>query len=439
MGAGDIRAGGAFVEISAQDARFVQALQRSQARLKQWVREAEAQTPMTKGTEKQLLGGGKGGFLSGGFRGTELFDTGLKLATAVMSMKVGMKDVAIVSAMARGDWEGMRKAAEELPFGLGEIVKELSGPVDAAFVAIINRIKGINPEDTHDSKANAKAKKDRQEESAQFARFTKAFHAADQSAKRATMSTRELAAAEVAELDLTAKQAREVLDLRLKAIAGGEEKDAAQKRAQAREHENDLLRSAQDAYSKLTMTEEEYAAYEVRNMNLSANAAQSLIGWKLAAIKVAKEQKKAEDDRRKAEKDAEDAERSRAKWADDAFEESLDNFKKLTDEGQRMQQEALSPYERFEKERDHLKELLDADLIDPKTYKFQLKKLLEDAAREMPDAVAQTVGVQGTFSAFAAGRMGIGPMDRMARGIDETAKNTRKIADLAGQWGVSFS
>ena len=57
----------------------------------------------------------------------------------------------------------------------------------------------------------------------------------------------------------------------------------------------------------------------------------------------------------------------------------------------------------------------------------------------MPDAVAQTVGVQGTFSAFAAGRMGIGPMDRMARGIDETAKNTRKIADLATQWGVSFS
>jgi len=355
------------------------------------------------------------------------------------SAPLPLKDVGKDKALVRGDWEGMRKAAEALPFGLGEIVKELSGPVDAAFAAIVNRIKGLSPEDAYDAGAKKKADKERKESSAQFSRYLKAFNEADKAARRATLSARELAAAEVAELNLTADQAQKVLALRLRTIAGGEEKDAAEKRTQARERENDLLRSAQDEYSKLTLTEEEYAAYEVRNMNLSANAAQSLLGWKLAAIKVTKDQKKAEEDRRKAEKEAEDAERARAKWADDAFDEALDNFKKLTDEGQRVQQEALSPHERFEKERDHLKELLAGEFIDEKTYKFQLKKLLEDAAREMPDAVAQTVGVQGTFSAFAAGRMGIGPMDRMARGIDETAKNTKKIADLATQWGVSFS
>jgi len=439
MGAGDIRAGGAFVEISAQDARFVQALQRSQARLKQWVREAEAQTPMTKGTEKQLLGGEGKGFLTGGFRGTELFNTGLRFATAIMATRAAMGDIKIASALVRGDWEGMRKAAEALPFGLGEIVKELSGPVDAAFAAIINRIKGINPEDTNNARANAKAKKDRQEESAQFARFTKAFHAADQAAKKATMSARELAAAEVAELDVTANQAQKIMALREKAIAGDEEKEAGKKRTEAREHETDLIRKAQDEYSKLVMTEEEYAAYEVRNMNLAAEAAKSLIGWKLESIRVTKEQKKAEEDKKKAAKDAEDVEQSREKFAEEGWDRALEAHKKATEEGDKMTEEALSPYARFEKERDHLKELLDADLINPKTYKFQIKKLLEDAAKDMPDLVAQTVGVQGTFSAFGAGRMGIGPMDRMAKGIDETAKNTKKIADLAVQWGVSFS
>jgi hypothetical protein len=439
MGASDIRAGGAFVEISAKDARFVQALERSQARLKAWVREAEAQTPMTKGTEKQLLGGEGKGFLTGGFRGMQLFDTGLKLATAVMATKVALKDVAIFSAMARGDWEGMRKAAEALPFGLGEIVKELSGPVDAAFAAIVNRIKGLSPEDVYDAGAKAKADKDRKESGAQFSRFLKAFNEADKAAKRATLSTRELAAAEVAELNLTADQAQQVLALRLKTIGAGEEKDAAQKRAQARERENDLIRSAQDEYSKLAMTEEEYAAYEVRNMNLAAAAAQSLLNWKLAVIKTTKDQKKAEEDRKKAADDAQKAAQFREKLAQDDFDSEMNRLKRAVDEGRRMQEETLSPQERFEQREEELVSALAGEFIDEKTYRFQLRKALEDAAKDMPDAVAQTVGVQGTFSAFAAGRMGIGPMDRMAKGIDETAKNTRKIADLAAQWGVSFS
>jgi hypothetical protein len=95
--------------------------------------------------------------------------------------------------------------------------------------------------------------------------------------------------------------------------------------------------------------------------------------------------------------------------------------------------------EAFEAKRDRMKQLLAWEEIDPETYKRGLRKALEDAARDMPDAVAETVNVAGTFSGLAAGQMGIAPMDRMAKSMDETAKNTRKIADLAVQWGVSFS
>ena len=185
-GAGDIRAGGAFVEISATDARFVQALQRSQARLRQWVTDSQAATSrLSKGTEDQMFGGGEGkkGFLSGGFRGMQLFDTGMKFATAIAAVKIGMKDVAIFAALARGDMDGMRKAAEELPFGLGEIVKQLSGPVDAAFTAIAMRIKGsilgVNLDDVYDPAAKAKADLERKEGGAQMSRFLKLYNEAD--------------------------------------------------------------------------------------------------------------------------------------------------------------------------------------------------------------------------------------------------------------------
>jgi len=96
--ASSIRAGGAHVEISADDAPMLRRLRATQARLRQWAAENSGAMQISRGTEGALSGEGKG-FLSGGFRGMQLFDTGLKLATAVMAMKVGMKDLQIASAL----------------------------------------------------------------------------------------------------------------------------------------------------------------------------------------------------------------------------------------------------------------------------------------------------------------------------------------------------
>ena len=98
--ASSIRAGGAHVEISADDAPMLRRLRATQARLRQWAAENSGAMQISRGTEGALRGEGKG-FLSGGFRGMQLFDTGLKLATAVMSMKVGMKDLQIASALTQ--------------------------------------------------------------------------------------------------------------------------------------------------------------------------------------------------------------------------------------------------------------------------------------------------------------------------------------------------
>ncbi len=144
--ASGIRAGAAYVEITADDTPMQKRLAQSQARLQQWAAQASGSVSLTRGTEGAALGG-EGGFFRGGFKGTELLDVGLKFGTAVQGAKAAIKDVQIFSSLFRGDMEGARKAAEELPFGLGQIVKELSGPVDAAMKTFVFRLRGLKPDE----------------------------------------------------------------------------------------------------------------------------------------------------------------------------------------------------------------------------------------------------------------------------------------------------
>jgi hypothetical protein len=60
-----------------------------------------------------------------------------------------------------------------------------------------------------------------------------------------------------------------------------------------------------------------------------------------------------------------------------------------------------------------------------------LEDLLDSAAKK-------TVGVRGTFNAMEARGLGAGgPTDRIANATEETAKNTRKLVDRAGN-GLAF-
>ncbi|MBE3096029.1 MAG: hypothetical protein IMZ44_02720, partial [Planctomycetes bacterium] len=160
-----VRAGAAYVEISADDSPMQQRLAASQKRLRQWVAENSGPA-LTRGTEAAVMAQGRegGGFLSGGFKGMQIAETGLKFATAIAAVKVGIKDVQMFSALFQGDMEGARKAAESLPFGLGEIVKELAAGADAAarWVALRSLGEGLAP-GPYDANAAAGAKRIRDE------------------------------------------------------------------------------------------------------------------------------------------------------------------------------------------------------------------------------------------------------------------------------------
>ena len=131
-----IRAGAAYVELTADDSPMIARLRASQERLRQWVRDNQAvvEAPAAE------VGGG---FFGGSFRGTEILGTALRVGTAIAAVKVAIKDVQGISALFRGDMEGARKAAAEMPFGLGQIVQELAPVVDNLMRKIVFMFYGI--------------------------------------------------------------------------------------------------------------------------------------------------------------------------------------------------------------------------------------------------------------------------------------------------------
>ncbi len=481
--AGAIRMGGAYVEISADDAPMLRRLKESQARLRQWVAENSGPA-LTRGTEASGLAQGRegGGFLSGGFKGMQIAETGLKFATAIAAVKVGIKDVQMFSALFRGDMEGARKAAEELPFGLGQIVKELSGPVDSAMKWLVFRIKGIS-EDSSDSGAAAKAKRDRDEGVAAWNRYVNAVHSVDRALAQATMSAEEFARYEVDGLHLAQTEAEALIAKKLRLIQIEQQRKAAEKFQETRARGESLIGQAMDQYARATMSEREFLAYEVRHLGLAANQAESLLGWRLAILDVTEKQHRAEKRKdfdtglagtmRNLELeagvlrgtfDAFDVEVTRAaKPLDEAMDAGLINFDEYTErlerlkaamaelrgareadaakrEGQSLTESMQTPEERARAQVDRYRKLLEGGDITGDTYQRAVRKALEDAAAAMPDAMKRTIGVRGTFSAIEAAGMGAGGVsDRIASATEETAKNTEKIAQLAANLGVNFN
>jgi hypothetical protein len=241
-----IRMGGAYVEISADDAPMLRRLKESQARLRQWVAENSGPA-VTRGAEG-------GGFLSGGFKGMQIAETGLKFATAIAATKVAIKDVQMFSALFRGDMEGARKAAEELPFGLGEIVKELSGPVDSAMKWFVFRLRGLDTDDSTDRAAAAKAKRDRDEGVAAWNRYVNAVHSVDRALAQATMSAEEFARYEVDGLRLAQTEAEALLAKKLRLIQIEQQRKQAEQFRAMQERGQNLVNEAMDAYARATMS-----------------------------------------------------------------------------------------------------------------------------------------------------------------------------------------
>ena len=475
---GGIRAGLAYVEITADDTPMQRRLQASQARLRQWVAQNSAGA-LTRGTEASVLGEGGKGFLGGGFRGTELFDTGLKLATAIAATKVAIKDVQIFASLFRGDMEGARKVAEELPFGLGAIVKELSGPVDAAMKAFVFRLKGI--EDTGPQRSDRRARLASVE---QYNRGVTAINAAQKALDRATMSARDYAKAEVDGLNLAAKEAERLLSLKLRLIEVDEQRKAFAEARATLDRGEGLVTQAMDQYAKATMSEREFLAYEVRHLGLAEHHAQSLLSWRQAILDVTEKQAAAERRLSFDESLAGIVENLRGRIAElrgeldalsrdekratepllDAFAVGTIDFTEFRERvaelqglfadlraaqeqaGARQKGEALTeamktPEERAKGDIAEYKRLLEGGQITDETYRRAVRKAVEEAAAALPDVARATVGARGTFSAIeAATAMGAGGVqDRIAAATAETAQNTARLIEVAQKLGVTFS
>jgi ribosomal protein L13E len=486
MNPGGIRAGGVYIEIGADDSSLQGRLAATQTRLRTWVAQNQAQ--FSKASEGALAGGAeKPGFFGGSFRGTNLLgESGLRFAVAVQEARVAIKDVQIFSALARGDFEGMRKAAEELPFGLGEIVKTLSGPVDEAAKQVALRLSGLSGF-AYDTSAAANAEKDQARATKAFNEGNKAIAEIEKALQKATLSAREYAAAEVAGMGLSADQAEKLLGLKLQLITADERRKlGAQQQALIARGES-AVGQAMDQYAKATMSERDFIAYEVKQMGLAENHAQSLLNWKLAILEVTEkqalaekrahfdeqigamvegiknrvaevrgtidslglEEARAQDEIAKAvgagtlsfQEAAEQVDRIKAAFAGLRAAQGAAATKK---EGEALTESLRTPEEEAKAKIARYKELLalgvGAGGITEETYSRAVRKSLEDAAAAMPDAVKRTIGVRGTFNAMEAAGLGAGGVsDRIAAATEKTAKNTDKIAQVAASLGVNFN
>jgi len=434
--ASGIRAGAAYVEITADDAPMVRRLRESQARLRQWVAENSGPA-LTRGTEAAVMAQGEDrkGFLSGGFRGMQFAETGLRFATAVQAARVAIKDVQIFSRLFRGDLEGARKAAEALPFGLGEIVKELSGPVDSAARNLVLLLQGkwnLAEKPGAPSNVAAQAKRDRDEAVDQWNRYCKTIDTAQEALARATMTAREYAAYEVAGMGRSADEAARLLALKLQLIEIGEQEKAFAKLTSNIARGQEALKQAGLEYQKLTLSSREFLRVQVQEEGYTPGLGRQILALKLAILDVTEEQARAEN---------------RA-WVEaqkgiDIYQEVIDNLnerEKVRKEGQALEESLRTPEERAKADIEKAQALLEEGVIDPETYSRAVRKAVEDAAAAMPDAAARaTIGVRGTFNAMEAAGMGAGGVtDRIASATEKTAKNTEKIAQLAANLGVTY-
>jgi hypothetical protein len=429
--------GGAYVEITADDAPMVRRLKESQARLRQWAAENSGPA-LTRGTETSVLAQGQDtkGFLSGGFKGMQIAETGLKFATAIAATKVAIADARIFSALFAGDMEGARKAAESLPFGLGEIVKQLSGPVDAAMNALVARLSGTWQMgfQVGGNRAEIKAVVD------QYNRGVVAIRDVDKALAKATLSARELAKQEVDGLKLSADAAGELLAKKLKLIDADEQKKAAVVVHARAESESSAVAQARMDLAKATMSEDEYLEMGVRLLGYSADRTAELLAYRKELLRVQREQKALADQ----EADRVAIEQAGTQWEIDAENKALDEIQRAAaaakQDAASLVEAMQTPEERAKARVEKYDDMLAYGDITGETYNRAVRKALEDAASSMPEVARQTIGVRGTFNAMEAAGLGAGGVaDAMLEAQRQTAKNTEKIAQLAANLGVTFN
>ena len=430
----DIRAGRAYVELTAEDAKFVEGLKRSEARLKEWV----DRNRWSIGRDGQVHRGVSGAGAEQGLLTRSMSDTiiggTIKVGAAIAAARASLKSAEIFSSLFAGNMDAARKAAESMPFGLGEIVKMLAGPVDAAAQKFVFRLRGLDVGDIPTGLGGA-GKKDRTEAVERYNRGVKAVEALQAAYRKATLSARELTAAEVEAMNLEAGHAAKVLALRLKII----EADEARKTAaaiKAKGAEGDRLIDAEfEEFAKLTMSERDFLAYQVRQLGLSEEKADSLLRLRQANLDVMEEQKRAQEGLNAL---MAEAEADAQAWVN-RQQEAVDADQKRYDDAYDLTQAMRAPREKAGDEITKYREMIEQGLIDPETYRRAVRSTIEDLAAALPEAQRPTTGAGGTFSGVEAYRIGsAGGIDRIAVASEATARNTDRLIKLTKELGVVY-
>jgi len=406
----DIRAGGAYVELTAEDAKFVEGLRRAEARLKQWVE----RNRWSIGGRGEVTRGGKGAGIGGLTGDLELLGVakGISAAKYIMAIRLAMQNLKVISAAWAGDMKKAREEVEKLPYSIGEIAKMLAGPVDAAAQKFVFRMRGLSTEGVGQglfSGGPGLSKEGREARTVAveaYNRGLKAVEALQQAYRKATFSARELAKAEV-EAAIKAKGA-----------------------------EGDRLIAAEfEEIAKATMSERDFLAYQVRALGLSEEKAESLLRLRQANLEITEEQKQAQEGLNAL---MAEAEADAAAWAR-SMQDAVDADQERYDEAYTLTQAMRAPREKAGDEIAKYREMIEEGLIDPETYRRAVRSTIEDLAAALPEAQRPTTAAGGTFSGVEAYRMGsAGPIDDIAASNREIARHTERLIKLTKELGVTY-
>lgn len=101
---------------------------------------------------------------------------------------------------------------------------------------------------------------------------------------------------------------------------------------------------------------------------------------------------------------------------------------RLMEEGRKVFEATRTPEENAETQKNRARELFLGGAIDLDTFRRRFTQILAGLPQKMN---AVSTSAAGTFNPFAA--RGLGDNDRLTKAAEETAKNTKKLADKAAQ------
>ncbi len=430
----DIRAGKAYVEITAEDKQFQAGLKRVEARLKEWVHRNKYDTSKVK---------------EAAFGGRNLnLENFLAIGAAVAAAKGTADLFRGAMAAARGDAEGIATAIEQLPLGLGATVRSLA--------ELYADLGGITADI---ERWGEYARRAREVEGGFGKGLKRLAELREELTTKAALAKLDGHALELARARLDAdKQRQRIRDEAKKAGIGedhprvaaalvavdavmvGEQSRAARKEIESQgrdaERVGRLIAEAQAEYARLTMSERDFLAYQVERENLSAGMADTLLRLRQANLEVTEEQKRAQEglNALMAQADA-DA----AAWAR-SMQDAVDADQKRYDEAYTLTQAMQTPREKAGDEIAKYRQMIEEGLIDPETYRRAVRSTIEDLAATMPETREATVEARGTYSGLMAQYMGAGgPSAALVDASRETAEHTKKIARLMEKFGITYS